>query len=89
MKRQTFEKYLEEDIWVDNYSDGVLDDDMEDAFNGWVETLDVADIIEYAEGYGIKMYELGEKVGFPKDTDEYDSRLQMPNEAINVLTERN
>jgi hypothetical protein len=60
-----------------------------EGFERWLEDQDISDIIEYAEGYGIKMYELGEKVGFPKDTDEYDSRLQMPNEAINVLIERN
>jgi hypothetical protein len=84
-KRQTFEDYLNEDCCPSE----MQTNNSPEGFERWLEDQDISDIIEYAEGYGIKMYELGEKVGFPKDTDEYDSRLQIPNETINVLTERN
>ncbi len=46
---KTFEKYLEEDIWE---AEGVLDDDMPDAFESWLEELDTQEVIDYADQYG-------------------------------------
>lgn len=46
---RTFEKYLEEDVWE---PEGILDDDMPDAFEAWLEGLDTNDVLEYAEDYG-------------------------------------
>lgn len=46
---KTFEKYLEEDVWE---PEGVLDDDMPDAFEAWLEGLDIQEVIDYAEQYG-------------------------------------
>ena len=46
---KTFEKYLEEDVWE---PEGVLDDDMPDAFEAWLEGLDTQEVMDYAEQYG-------------------------------------
>lgn len=50
---QTFEDYLKNDIWE---SYGVLDDDMPDAFDTWCSELDVQQVMDYAENYGMLMY---------------------------------
>jgi hypothetical protein len=46
---KTFEKYLEEDCWE---PEGVLDDDMPDAFEAWLEGLDTQEVMDYAEEWG-------------------------------------
>lgn len=51
--KQTFEQYLERDVWE---AEGVLDDDMEDAFNNWLSELDVQEVADFAEDYGKKCY---------------------------------
>lgn len=56
MKQQSFEKYLEENVWE---PEGVLDDDMPDAFEDWLTGLDVAEVMEHAENWGAKEYEKG------------------------------
>lgn len=56
MKQQTFEKYLEENVWE---AEGILDDDMPDAFEAWLVEMDVAQVMEYAEEWGAKEYEKG------------------------------
>ena len=58
-KVQDFEEYLE-DLFIKNHSDGVLDDEMGDMFEKWLQGLDTNDVIEYGEMYGqyiIKIYE--------------------------------
>lgn len=49
MKKKTFEEYLRDDVWE---PDGVLDDDMPDAFDTWCAKLDVQEIMDYAEEWG-------------------------------------
>jgi len=44
-----FEKYLEEYCWE---PEGVLDDDMPDAFEAWITNLDVQEVMDYADRYG-------------------------------------
>ncbi len=44
----TFEKYLEEEVWEPQ---GVLDDDMPDAFETWLSQLDVEELIIYGGIY--------------------------------------
>lgn len=51
MKIQTFEKWLEEEQWE---PEGVLDDDMPDAFEAWLEGLDTQEVMDYAEEWGQK-----------------------------------
>lgn len=46
---KTFEKYLEEDVWE---PEGVLDDDMPEAFDAWLEQLDVQEVMDYAQEWG-------------------------------------
>lgn len=56
MKTQTFEEFLRDDIWE---AEGVLDDDMPDAFDTWCSELDVQEVIDYAEEYGEKQFKAG------------------------------
>lgn len=44
----TFEKYLEEECWE---PEGILDDNMPDAFESWLGELDTQEIMDYAEQY--------------------------------------
>lgn len=46
---KTFEKYLMEDVWE---AEGVLDDDMSDAFDTWLTELQIDDVIAYAKEWG-------------------------------------
>ena len=63
--KKSFIQYLEEK-WP---AEGVLDDDMPDAFNAWLESLDTQDIINYAESALIEAYDLMDlKVQEAKDT---------------------
>ena len=54
----TFENFLK-DIHADDFTEGVLDDDMGDDFDNWIQSQDVQDIMDYAESYGKAMYKLG------------------------------
>jgi hypothetical protein len=49
MEIKTFEEYLRDNIWE---PEGLLDDDMPDAFDAWLGELQVDDLIEYAETWG-------------------------------------
>jgi hypothetical protein len=51
---KTFEKYLEEEVWE---PEGVLDDDMPDAFEAWICDLDVAEVMDYVEEWGKSLIE--------------------------------
>jgi uncharacterized protein (DUF2164 family) len=55
---QTFEDFLRE-IHTKHFSDGVLDDDLQDNFDSWVQNLDVQEVIDYAENYGRQQYNQG------------------------------
>lgn len=48
-----FENYLQEQFMEDEPQ--VLDDDIPDAFDAWLETKDVNDIMEYGEKYDKKI----------------------------------
>lgn len=47
--KQSFEEYLRDNAWE---PEGVLDDDMPDAFDTWLSELDVSELIKYGEEYG-------------------------------------
>lgn len=50
---KTFEQYLQEQHAKDYTG---TDDDMPDAFNNWLDTLDQFEIIAYAEEWGKILY---------------------------------
>lgn len=56
---QTFEDYLQ-DIHA-SQADGVLDDDMTNDYERWLEEKDHGDLMELAEMFGQKMYKKGQK----------------------------
>lgn len=47
MTKKTFENYLQEQFFEEEPQ--TLDDEFPDAFNDWLETKDVNDILEYVE----------------------------------------
>lgn len=53
MKQQTFEDFLEEKCSTSGALDMVLDDDMPDKVNDWMSELDVQEVIDYAEMWGL------------------------------------
>lgn len=55
---KTFEQYLMNDVWE---PEGVLDDDMPDAFDAWCAELDVQEVMDLAEIHGEKMYMQGKE----------------------------
>lgn len=54
IKQQSFESYLI-DIHNEIFPE-ILDDDQPDHFESWLESLDVAEVMEYAEEYGDVMF---------------------------------
>ena len=56
MKNNKFESYLQ-DIFAEDYHG--LDDEMSDAFDGWLANLDGEEYIAYAEDFGQRQYEAG------------------------------
>ena len=48
-KIKSFEQYLMDSCWE---AEGILDDDMPDAFNAWLADLDIDEIMVYAEQWG-------------------------------------
>lgn len=55
-KNQTFEQFLA-DKHMENYHG--CDDDAPDAFDGWLENLEIQEVMDYAQEYGKQEYELG------------------------------
>ena len=57
---KTFEEYLEDVCFEENPT--VLDDDMPDFFEGWLEKQNIESLLIYSEGWGrhIKLYILRE-----------------------------
>lgn len=54
-KQMGFEQYLQK--WFLKENPQVLDDDINDRFDGWLENLDVGDVMWYAEGYAQEVRE--------------------------------
>ena len=54
MKQQTFESYL-----LDVAPSNVHTNNSPEGFERWLENLDVAEVIEFAEDWGAKEYEKG------------------------------
>lgn len=52
MDKKTFEDWLRDRF----EPDGVLDDDMPDAFNGFIADMDSDEMMEYADLYGQACY---------------------------------
>jgi hypothetical protein len=76
MRKQTFEQYLMNDVWE---PEGVLDDDIQDAFEAWLEGVDVAQVMEYAEDYGNKLYRQAYIEGGIDMVNETNSLASNPN----------
>ena len=55
-KNQTFESFLQDKHMEDYHG---LDDDAPDAYEGWLENLQIDDFIAYGQEYGKQEYELG------------------------------
>ena len=49
MKKENFEDYLQTQCTEEGGYEGVLDDGYEDAFDAWLDTKGVTDIMEYAD----------------------------------------
>lgn len=79
-KYQEFEKYLE-DRWE---PEGVLDDDMPDAFNDYLAELDVQEVMDSAEEWGSKMYDLGRLNGM----DEVLEKMKPHIEELKVIRDK-
>lgn len=56
-KTQTFEDFLQDTHLEDCPT--VLDDDLPDAFNAWLE-MDIESLIAYGDEYGKKMFKAGQ-----------------------------
>jgi hypothetical protein len=68
MKRQTFEQFLAEEVHYKLFPT-VLDDDLPDHFNDWLGTLDVENLMSWAELYGKAQYLAGEEALLAKRTE--------------------
>ena len=60
---KNFENYLEERFNSSTSSDGVLDDDLEDAFEDWLANLDIQKVCDYAEIWGKMQFADGVIIG--------------------------
>jgi hypothetical protein len=54
-KRQTFEQFLQE-VHMKDYRG--TDDDAPDAFDQWTTTLDVQEVMDFAEEWGAKNWKI-------------------------------
>lgn len=55
---KTFEEYLRDNVWE---AEGILDDDMPDAFEGWLGALDTQEVMDLADDYGRSMWFKGSR----------------------------
>lgn len=62
---QKFEDYLEE-IFNNDESDGLLDDDLADGFSDWLGTLDGDEYINYAQDFALQCYQEGVLAGMDR-----------------------
>ena len=63
-KFETFESYLEDCAVEDSPETmGGGSDGQQEGTERWIENLDASDVMEYAEAYGKKMYEVGKSEG--------------------------
>jgi|GEM_PF-4511171 len=56
MKNQSFDSFLQ-DVHAKGYNG--TDDDMPDAYESWLMGLDVQEIMDFAEEYGVEIYKKG------------------------------
>lgn len=73
---KSFEEYLRDDVWE---PEGVLDDDMPDAFESWLEGIDVNEIMEYAEDYGLEIWKKAYITGEQDAYNEVNRLASNPN----------
>lgn len=61
----TFEDFLSEKHVdaISNTEDDCLDDELSDALDGWIGSLDGFELQKYAEEYGLMCFRKGQKVG--------------------------
>lgn len=64
-KKITFEDYLK-DVHAKDYTG--TDDDMPDDFESWVGELDVQEVMDFAEIYGL----IQNKAGYQEAVDKYN-----------------
>lgn len=62
MKNKDFEDFLEEKFTNSSYSDGVLDDDLQDKFDDWLAGLDIQEMQDFGEEWGKLQYTEGYKL---------------------------
>jgi hypothetical protein len=74
MKPQTFESYLEQvapsEVHTNNSPEG---------FERWVENLDVAEVMAFAEDYGVEIYKQAYIKGGSDTLNEVNSLASNPN----------
>ena len=71
--KNTFEDYLQEKH-ADQYVG--LDDDMPDDFNDWLMNLDVDELLDYGEKYGVKIRHEGWKAGWDECKEQVFNNLK-------------
>jgi len=67
--KQSFESYLQEQHMEDYHG---TDDDSVDAYEAWLENLQIDGVMEYAESYGKKAYNEGSNDGYTKGLSDGD-----------------
>ena len=72
-KIKSFEQYLMDSCWE---AEGILDDDMPDAFDAWLGDIDTNEIISFADEWGntlLKKIDLLEmQIGELRDKEKYN-----------------
>jgi len=53
MKNKSFDEYLQAKHFEENPQ--ILDDDLSEAFDDWIDNLDIQKLIDYAEDWGSKL----------------------------------
>ena len=56
---KTFEEWLEE--WHIELYPQILDDDLPDAFDHWLSSLDTEELLKYGKVYGVEMFLAGKR----------------------------
>jgi len=74
MTRETFEEWLE-DYHMTN-AVGVLDDDLPDAFDHWIATIEPDELISLAQMFADEMFKAGLEKGEENGIEEAISRIR-------------
>ena len=93
MDKETFEDYLQEKHFEENPT--LLDDDIPDAFNEWLENVDTQDVIEYADIFIKRVLEAKEKEvkediiknieGMKKEIPQFRGTLKQLDNLTNLI----